>query len=697
MAVRIKLRRDVNADWVADNPILAEGEIGIVTNAASDDVKMKIGDGTTAWNALSFFDPGNAGAAWGGITGTLSSQTDLQTALNLKAIDSAVVHLSGAETIAGVKTFSSIPVLPASSPFTDNEAVRKKYADDRDATNLAAANAYTDSEIDSYGNLQKAFKKINDIYNATSGATLNVGVFGDSVAHGKPYIIRTALTSVFKNTGSGMAGAAGIGMDFGSLTGGATANTTDFTNWINGRTLSVPSAGEAILAGSSVNSVYGNTLKLYYVKSSGAGTFKVQSSLAGAAFADEAGYTNVDASNGSTTAGVITITKTAGLYRLKVVGLTGTVVFIGGRIYDSTAYGIMFNDFSASGITVDNMNTCNSSILSVVMDDIGCDMAFFEAKETAATLITSLPTLLTNLDTAFNEDFGWVMVGSSPLQTNDADQVAQNVIIKDNAISRGDIYIDLHTPFQNYTKMLALGYTSDGIHLTTSGNRFAASLLLDRLFISTQILLPKWNAVPGVYFHGEPIFSYTTGGTTLTGTKNLISGRNDAVAIGGVLTKDTGVTYPAMHNIIGYINGINTIFGGHYTTGTDQVVRIASLAKTLSQSPVALIVLNNGSSSNVVSYGGGSSLLQMPTEHRFYATASINTTSAASAVKAVISSKGVHIGIDNTTPFLSSGTGTPESVVTAPIGSVFLRSDGGVSTSIYIKESGSGNTGWVGK
>lgn len=36
---------------------------------------------------------------------------------------------TGDETIAGVKTFSSIPVLPASNPTTDNQAVRKGFAD----------------------------------------------------------------------------------------------------------------------------------------------------------------------------------------------------------------------------------------------------------------------------------------------------------------------------------------------------------------------------------------------------------------------------------------------------------------------------------------------------------------------------------------------------------------------------------------
>lgn len=41
-----------------------------------------------------------------------------------------------------------------------------------------------------------------------------------------------------------------------------------------------------------------------------------------------------------------------------------------------------------------------------------------------------------------------------------------------------------------------------------------------------------------------------------------------------------------------------------------------------------------------------------------------------------------------------SGTGSPEGATTAPVGSFFLRRDGGAGTCAYIKESGSGNTGW---
>lgn len=44
-----------------------------------------------------------------------------------------------------------------------------------------------------------------------------------------------------------------------------------------------------------------------------------------------------------------------------------------------------------------------------------------------------------------------------------------------------------------------------------------------------------------------------------------------------------------------------------------------------------------------------------------------------------------------------NGSGSPESVVTANVGSLYLRTNGGAGTTLYVKESGTGNTGWVAK
>lgn len=50
MAINIQLRRGTAAQWTAANPTLMEGELGVETDTA----KYKIGNGSTAWNSLSY-------------------------------------------------------------------------------------------------------------------------------------------------------------------------------------------------------------------------------------------------------------------------------------------------------------------------------------------------------------------------------------------------------------------------------------------------------------------------------------------------------------------------------------------------------------------------------------------------------------------------------------------------------------------
>lgn len=67
--------------------------------------------------------------------------------------------------------------------------------------------------------------------------------------------------------------------------------------------------------------------------------------------------------------------------------------------------------------------------------------------------------------------------------------------------------------------------------------------------------------------------------------------------------------------------------------------------------------------------------------------------------KTTLGSVGATAGLElgSSGPRVMSGTGAPESVVTAPVGSLWLRTDGGANTTLYVKESGTGNTGWIAK
>ena len=47
--------------------------------------------------------------------------------------------------------------------------------------------------------------------------------------------------------------------------------------------------------------------------------------------------------------------------------------------------------------------------------------------------------------------------------------------------------------------------------------------------------------------------------------------------------------------------------------------------------------------------------------------------------------------------FITVGLGSPEGNVTASPGSLYLDAGGGAGTSLYVKESGAGTTGWDAK
>lgn len=55
LGARIKHKKDTNANWGTNNPVLLNGEIVLVV-MDSGEIRMKVGDGSTRYSALPFFD-----------------------------------------------------------------------------------------------------------------------------------------------------------------------------------------------------------------------------------------------------------------------------------------------------------------------------------------------------------------------------------------------------------------------------------------------------------------------------------------------------------------------------------------------------------------------------------------------------------------------------------------------------------------
>ena len=119
MASIIQIRRDTASDWTSANPTLAQGELALET----DTLKLKAGDGTTAWTSLAYYTLGTAGFL---ATSTIGS--------TVQAFDADTSKLDVAETRS------------ASSNFADNvlqRPVLKDYAE----TKVAMAAHAVDLEL----------------------------------------------------------------------------------------------------------------------------------------------------------------------------------------------------------------------------------------------------------------------------------------------------------------------------------------------------------------------------------------------------------------------------------------------------------------------------------------------------------------------------------------------------------------------
>ena len=63
----------------------------------------------------------------------------------------------------------------------------------------------------------------------------------------------------------------------------------------------------------------------------------------------------------------------------------------------------------------------------------------------------------------------------------------------------------------------------------------------------------------------------------------------------------------------------------------------------------------------------------------------------------IVDPNGLLSGTHIPNTFIRTGTGSPEGVVSASVASLYLRTDGGATTTLYVKTSGTGNTGWTAK
>lgn len=210
---------------------------------------------------------------------------------------------------------------------------------------------------------------------------------------------------------------------------------------------------------------------------------------------------------------------------------------------------------------------------------------------------------------------------------------------------------------------------------------------------------------------GTGSFSVAVGGASAQGNYTVAIGQGaGATGIYGVsIGASAGSTSQGGSGVaIGYIAGNNTQGGGSIAIGrqagqTTQgaySTAVGYLAGSSNQGATSIAIgcragtTNQHANTIILNALGPITDLNSAGTNRFY-IAPIRSDTTASLMLGYNTS--TYEVTYKTAPPISSGTGSPEGVVTANVGSMFLRTDGGVGTTLYVKETGTDNTGWAAK
>ena len=293
--------------------------------------------------------------------------------------------------------------------------------------------------------------------------------FGDSYAQK----IWKQTSGLANRAFGGFAGAiliGNLGVTANTTVGTVTNNATDFANWVTGLTETY-SAGSSRLYGIGGAGFVCDTIKVYWINAGG--SFKIQ-------------VDGVDNTTPTVTSdnslGVATIAVTRAIHTVTIVQLSGTPIIVGPGMIDSTSGGYVIINVSQGGIGLDSPTAQAWTNFQTFLTDINPDVMTFEMKEAStysggATYAQKLVTLF-GVTAAGAPNMDVIGVGSPPVVTGDADQVAQNSTLLAACQSAGYMFWDSYTIFGSYARLVALGFQGDGVHVSDAGDLYRGTLML---------------------------------------------------------------------------------------------------------------------------------------------------------------------------------------------------------------------------
>lgn len=332
------------------------------------------------------------------------------------------------------------------------------------------------------------YKKILDAATAARQPEIRVAIMGDSMRrqYAEPYwygrfglggrlMVPSDITDGYAATASGAATA-------------ATDNSQWISNWFD-----LPNAGTVT---ATLSALQTSQIELYYLAYNGGGTFKLQFSADGAAYADVSGGT-ID----THIAGSQTLVKWTGQiesgfsknYNIRATGLnTGTnpagvtkLIALGAFLTGngSRPKGVTTWDMGLGGSEPSQWVAMPQASFTTALQGFAPDVIFIRGWETLAQWQDHFPTLVSRIRTALPY-VDIVVVGRSPDEVDPGlEDTPQDQYLRGYCHANNIYLIDVKRFMPTRAEMITRGWMTapDGVHLTEAGMRACDMVIQSQL------------------------------------------------------------------------------------------------------------------------------------------------------------------------------------------------------------------------